>query len=222
MGAPTANDKALLASMSVRNKAIVLESYLVNGDSMAEAGSAINLDGQTASMTASCVMRCYGFHGRNAGCLFKLRDSIKLDDFMAFIRKYPDGTDDSSALFAFMNDRAKKHSKPVLGRELKSESRGTAKEVRNEIPKPNLSSGSSVHDESDYSSSSDEDTPNAFIVVIFFALMIFLTPKCHKFLLGTLGLGKFLSFILCVPLAWFVTLIICCVAVRVFLAMFHR
>lgn len=113
MSAPTYNDQTFVESLSVKKKAKLMYRYLVMGDNMDEAGKDSALEGQSASMTTSAVMRVYGFEGRNSGILMGY--GITYDDILAAVKHFPHGCDwDGGVAFkAYVCERVKKHTQSV-------------------------------------------------------------------------------------------------------------
>lgn len=117
MSKPTENDWESFRQVPRQTKAKILEAYLYGipdrkGKSNMEmvADYVFGKTTQSEMQFISCITRCYGFEGQNGSYYKKAKLNLVSDDFVQFVKKYPNGCPDDypehKIMDEFMEDRS--------------------------------------------------------------------------------------------------------------------
>lgn len=91
---PTANDFDTVRRLSDQAKAQALYLYLYDKSYTRMEDVGLRVFGESSSFIVSCIMRCYGFSDRNGNHFLRKKYLLTYEDFLAFVRSYPNGCKD--------------------------------------------------------------------------------------------------------------------------------
>lgn len=105
----TDNDLKVFSTLGHQQKAAALYYYLCEGYNMQDVGEDVLgcAYGTQASQLPSVIMRCYGFSGKNSGSFARMglgKPAITIEDFVDFVRKYPNGLNNKQILIDYMKE----------------------------------------------------------------------------------------------------------------------